>query len=95
VQLFHLIELHFIITNQLSTDNYTYFVHFLVIVIAIMPVLLHTEEKFIEKKVHNCNTLSNDFLFHILIHYVIKFVSDLQVGCFLRFLPPIKLTATI
>ena len=29
-------------------------------------------------------------------HYVIKFVSDLrQVGCFLRFPPPIKLTATI
>jgi hypothetical protein len=32
-------------------------------------------------------------------HYVIKFVSDLrQVGCFLwvlRFLPPIKLTATL
>jgi hypothetical protein len=29
-------------------------------------------------------------------HYVIKFVSDLlQVGGFLRFPPPIKLTATI
>ena len=29
-------------------------------------------------------------------HYVIKFVSDLrQVGDFLRFPPPIKLTATI
>jgi len=29
-------------------------------------------------------------------HYVLKFVSDLrQVGCFLRFPPPIKLTATI
>jgi hypothetical protein len=29
-------------------------------------------------------------------HYVRKFVSDLrQVGGFLRFLPPIKLTATI
>jgi hypothetical protein len=30
------------------------------------------------------------------IHYVIKFVSDLrQVDGFLRFPPPIKLTATI
>jgi hypothetical protein len=29
-------------------------------------------------------------------HYVIKFVSDLrQIGGFLRFPPPIKLTATI
>jgi hypothetical protein len=29
-------------------------------------------------------------------HYVIKFVSDLrQVGGFLRFPPPIKLTATL
>ena len=29
-------------------------------------------------------------------HYVIKFVSDLQqVGGFLRFSPPIKLTSTI
>ena len=36
------------------------------------------------------------FLYGIL-HYVIKFVSDLlgQVGGFLRFPPPIKLTATI
>jgi hypothetical protein len=28
-------------------------------------------------------------------HYVIKIVSDLQQICFLRFPPPLKLTATI
>jgi hypothetical protein len=33
---------------------------------------------------------------HSIQHYMIKFVSDLrQVGGFLRFPPPIKLTATI
>jgi hypothetical protein len=33
---------------------------------------------------------------YLIQHYVITFVSDLhQVGCVLRFLKPIKLTATI
>ena len=52
------------------------------------------------------NYLCNQYLFttnvvssnpvQAIQHYVIKFVSDLQqVGGFLRFLPPIKLTTTI
>jgi len=33
---------------------------------------------------------------YLIQHYVIKFVNDLrQIGGFLRFPPPIKLTATI
>jgi hypothetical protein len=36
------------------------------------------------------------FVSDLIQHYVIKFVSDLrQAGGFLRFRPPIKLTATI
>jgi hypothetical protein len=56
--------------------------------------MVHVQPVPITTKVVNSNPVHGEV--YSIQRYVIKFVSDLrQVGGFLRFLPPIELTATV
>jgi len=62
------------------------------VIVRNLDIQLPTQSVPITIKVVSPNATHGDVY---LIHYVIKFVSDLRFHGLLRFLPPIKLTATI
>jgi len=74
--------------------------NFLILRQKLFSNLYDTIYLYLEFKVASLNPPSGSDEVYAIQHYVIKFVSDLRqdVGFFLwvlRFLPPIKLTATI
>jgi hypothetical protein len=66
----------------------------IVVIVWLLDLQLHMQSVPITINIVSLNPAHGEV--YSIQHYVIKFVSDLrQVGCFLRFPPPIKLTATI
>ena len=66
----------------------------MVVIVWLLDLQLHMQSVPITINIVSLNPAHGEV--YSIQHYVIKFVSDLrQVGCFLRFPPPIKLTATI